>query len=164
MAKKPDPIEFYAQPMNSIGYLTRITFRAFSRHMERKTLSYGVSAGQWPFLRALWTEEGLTQRQLSQRVAMREPTTVTALKTLERSGLIRRVPSRKDNRKIHVFLTAKGRRLKERLIPFVVEVNAVAQAGISPEEIDVLRRVLLRMSDNLAKDEAAYLKARDQTV
>jgi len=160
LARKPDPVEFYTQPMNSIGYLTRITFRAFSRHMERRTLPYGVSAGQWPFLRALWTEEGLTQRELSQRVAMREPTTVTALKTLERSGLIRRIQSKEDNRKIHVFLSPKGRRLKEKLIPFVADVNAVAQEGISPEEIDVLRRVLLRMSDNLAKDETAYLKAR----
>jgi DNA-binding MarR family transcriptional regulator len=161
---KPDRVEFYAQPMNSIGYLTRITFRAFSRHMERKTLPFGVSQGQWPFLRALWTEEGLTQRELSQRVAMREPTTVTALKTLERSGLIRRVPSRKDNRKVHVFLSAKGRRLKEKLLPFVAEVNVIAQAGIAPEEIEVMRRVLLQMSDNLAKDEAAYLKARGETA
>jgi len=51
--KKLKTVEFYAQPMNSIGYLSRITFRAFSRHLERRTLPYGVSAGQWPFLRAL---------------------------------------------------------------------------------------------------------------
>jgi len=145
--------------MNSIGYLTRITFRAFSRHLERRTLPYDVSAGQWPFLRALWNEEGLTQRELSRRVAMREPTTVTALNVLEKSGLVRRVPSTEDNRKIHIFLTPKGRRLRERLIPFVAEVNAIASQGVTAEEVETLRRVLLKMSDNLSKEEAAYLKA-----
>ncbi|HWA91091.1 MAG TPA: MarR family winged helix-turn-helix transcriptional regulator [Rhizomicrobium sp.] len=157
--KRTKPVEFYGQPMNSIGYLTRITFRAFSRHLERKTLPYGVSAGQWPFLRALWVEEGLTQRELSRRVAMREPTTVTALNVLQKGGLVRRVPSTKDNRKIHIYLTAKGRRLKDKLMPFVAEVNATAAHGVTAEEVETLRRILLKMSDNLAKEEAAYLKS-----
>ena len=158
-SKKAKAVEFYAQPMNSIGYLTRITFRAFSRHLERRTLPYDVSAGQWPFLRALWNEEGLTQRELSRRVAMREPTTVTALNVLERSGLVKRVPSTEDNRKIHIYLTAKGRKLRDKLIPFVAEVNAIASEGITEEEVAVMRRVLLKMSANLAKEEADYIKA-----
>lgn len=162
--KSPISIEFYAQPMNSIGYLTRITFRAFSRHLERRTLPFGVSAGQWPFLRALWNEEGLTQRELSKRVSMREPTTVTALNVLEKSGLVRRVPSTQDNRKTHIFLTPKGRRLREKLIPFVAEVNAIASEGLTEEEVGILRRVLLKMSDNLAREEAAYLKTSGSAV
>ena len=36
--KKAKAVEFYAQPMNSIGYLSRITFRAFSRHLDRKSV------------------------------------------------------------------------------------------------------------------------------
>ena len=68
--------EFYADPTNSIGYLTRIAFRAFSRALEVRTAPHGVSSGQWRFLRVLWREDGLTQRELSRRVGMREPTTV----------------------------------------------------------------------------------------
>lgn len=147
--------EFYANPVNSIGYLTRITFRSFSRALERRTLPSGVSSGQWRFLRVLWTEEGLTQRELSVRVGMREPTTVTALKSLERSGLVTRVPSELDRRKIHIYLTPRAKRLKTKLLPFVAEVNAIASEGIDPGEIAVLRRVLTRMSANLAKDEEA---------
>jgi len=157
--KTAKSIEFYAQPMNSIGYLTRITFRGFSRHLERRTLPHGVSSGQWPFLRALWNEEGLTQRELSRRVAMREPTTVTALNVLEKSGLVKRVPSTADNRKIHIFLTPKGRKLRDKLIPFVADVNVIASAGLTEKDIETLRRVLLKMSDNLSKEEQAWLKA-----
>jgi DNA-binding MarR family transcriptional regulator len=158
-SRKTKAVEFYGQPMNSIGYLTRITFRAFSRYLERRTLPHGVSAGQWPFLRALWVEEGLTQRELSRRVAMREPTTVTALNVLEKGGLVRRVPSTEDNRKIHIYLTAKGRKLRDKLMPFVAEVNTIAAEGVTDEDVAVMRRVLLRMSDNLAREEAAHFKA-----
>ena len=92
MTKAP-PAEFYADPNNSLGYLTRIAFRSFSRALEKRTLPHGVTAGQWRFLRVLWREEGLTQRELSRRVGMREPTTVTALKGLEKSGLVSRKKS-----------------------------------------------------------------------
>ena len=149
---------FYDIPMNSIGYLTRITFRSFSRNLERRTLEFGVSAGQWPFLRALWNEEGMTQRELSRRVSMREPTTVTALNGMERDGLIKRVPSKEDRRKVHIFLTAKGRKLRDKLIPCVADVNAIASRDLDPADIATLRRVLLKMSENLAKEEANYLK------
>jgi DNA-binding MarR family transcriptional regulator len=151
--KTDTPLEFYEEPMNSIGYLTRITFRAFSRTLEKKTLPYGVSAGQWPFLRALWREEGLTQRELSRRAVMREPTTVTALNSLEKGGLVRRVPSKEDRRKVHVFLTPKGRKLKNKLLPFIAEVNAVASQGLKPGDVDELRRILLSMSASLAREE-----------
>jgi MarR family transcriptional regulator for hemolysin len=62
-------IQIYADPSNSIGYLTRIAFRAFSRALETRTAPYGVSSGQWRFLRVLWREDGLTQRELSRREA-----------------------------------------------------------------------------------------------
>jgi len=153
------PIQFYADPMNSVGYLTRITFRTFSRNLERRTLVHGVTAGQWRFLRVLWIEEGLTQRELSNRVGMREPTTVTALNGMEKSGLVRRVPSKNDRRKVHIYLTPRARKLKDRLMPMVAEVNVVAAKGIDPNDIAVLRRVLLKMSENLTTEEQAYLSA-----
>lgn len=151
--KGADATAFYATPLNSIGYLTRITFRSFSRRLERMTLPYGVSAGQWPFLRQLWVEEGLTQRELSRRVSMREPTTVTALNTMEKAGLVRRSPSKEDRRKIHVYLTPKARKLREPLLACVAKVNAIAAEGLVEGDIATLRRVLLTMSDNLSREQ-----------
>jgi DNA-binding MarR family transcriptional regulator len=139
--------------MNSVGYLTRITFRSFSRTLERMTLPHGVSAGQWRFLRVLWNEEGLTQRELSRRVGMREPTTVTALNGMEKAGLVRRKPSSKDRRKVHVFLTPRARKLENLLMPCVAEVNRIAAEGLAAKDIATLRKVLLKMSANLMAQE-----------
>lgn len=145
-------IQIYADPTKSIGYLTRIAFRAFSRALEVRTAPHGVSSGQWRFLRVLWQEDGLTQRELSRRVGMREPTTVIALKSLERSGFVTRTKSLEDRRKVHVFLTPEAKALQPILLPAVAEVNTVALAGLTPAEIEILRRALTKVGRNLAID------------
>lgn len=146
-AKQTDPLN---DPNNSIGYLSRITFRSFSRAMERRSLRYGVSGGQWRFLRQLWVEDGLTQRELSRRVGMREPSTVTAVNSLEKSGFVRRVPSETDRRKIHVHLTERAKALQAELLPHVAEVNALATTGVDPDEMKVFLKVLGQINANLA--------------
>ena len=78
-------------PESSVGYLLRDTHRAFSRILQASIAPWGVTMGMWYFLRALWDEDGLTQRELSRRVGMMEPTTVSALNHMERRGLIERI-------------------------------------------------------------------------
>lgn len=89
----------------SAGFLVRDANRAFQRLLEKRIAPYGVARGQWYFLRVLWTEDGLSQRELSARVGTMEPTTVIALRTMEKSGLIRRVRSTDDKRRSHVWLS-----------------------------------------------------------
>lgn len=146
------PAEYYKDPENSIGYLTRVAFRGFSRLMEKRTLQRDISAGQWRFLRQLWREDGITQRELSDRVGMREPTTVVALKSLEASKLIRREKSKTDRRKIHIYLTPHARTLEAILAPFNAEVHDIATAGMSDDEVDLLQSLLRRVIANLAEE------------
>ncbi|NIP13464.1 MAG: MarR family transcriptional regulator [Pseudomonadales bacterium] len=143
----------YLDPLNSVGYLSRINFRAFSRALEKLTLEYGVSSGQWRFLRVLWDADGVTQRELSELAGTTEATTVRAVDRLVRSGLVTREPSRHDRRKVHVFLTKKGQCLRDKLIPMVVQVNERALAGISDKDIETTRRVLATTFANLTEPE-----------
>jgi DNA-binding MarR family transcriptional regulator len=140
----------YSEPSHSIGYLLRITFRAFSRAMENRTVAHGVTSGQWNFLRQLWREDGITQRELSERVGMREPTTAVAVNSLVKAGYVRRVPSAEDRRKVRIQLTRKARDLEPILLPLVAEVNALATRGLTGEELTVLRKALHRIHENMA--------------
>ena len=96
--KRPDG-QAQFPPAESSGYLVRDAHRAFQRLLEKRIAPHGVTRGQWYFLRVLWTEDGLSQRELSARVGMMEPTTVIALRSMEKSGLIRRVRSAEDKRR-----------------------------------------------------------------
>jgi len=139
----------YLHPMDSIGYLSRINFRAFSTELEKLISTHGISAGQWRFLRVLWEEDDITQRELSDRVGIREATTVRAMTGLVRCGLVVRHPSTSDRRKIQIKLTRKARMLKSKLMPMVSEVNERAVSGLSKRDVDTVRRVLAHTYRNL---------------
>lgn len=146
------PAEYYTDPENSIGYLARVVFRSFSRLLERRTLTHDVSAGQWRFLRQLWREDGITQRELSERVGMREPTTVVALKGLEKAGLITRKKTADDRRKTFIFLTPHAKKLELILAPMNAEIHEIATSGMTDEEVEMLQALLRRVIDNLAEE------------
>ncbi|PKP82665.1 MAG: MarR family transcriptional regulator [Alphaproteobacteria bacterium HGW-Alphaproteobacteria-18] len=153
MQKKAGTESPYSEWSNSLGYLVRKSFRSVSRALEARTSKYGVTASQWHFLRVLWIEDGISQRELSERVSMREPTTVIAVKRLEKGGLINRKPSTEDGRKINIYLTPKARALKAKLMPLVEEVNDLATRGMTAKEKSELRRLLGKVNDNLEAED-----------
>jgi MarR family transcriptional regulator, transcriptional regulator for hemolysin len=144
-----DDWERFADPLQSFGHLARVTFRTFARNLEQRTLPHGITIGQWRFLRELWREDGITQRELSSRLDMREPSTVAAVRSLENAGLVRRVRDKEDRRKIRVHLTPKAKRLRVPLLRHVRDVNAIATAGIAQRDLDTARRVLTGLIANL---------------
>lgn len=133
----------------SVGYQIRSTHRALQRLLQLKIEPHGVTLGMWYFLRALWHEDGLTQRELSRRVGTMEPTTLSAILNMEKNGLVRRVQNKKDRRKWHVHLTAKGRRLKADLLPLAREVVDTAVQGLSRNDIRRLLAGLAEVQKNL---------------
>lgn len=151
------PAEYYTNPENSIGYLARVVFRSFSRLLERRTLTHDVSSGQWRFLRQLWREDGITQRELSDRVGMREPTTVVALKSLEKAGLIIRKKTSDDRRKTFIFLTANAKKLELVLAPMNAEIHEIATRGMTDLEVEQLQSLMRHVIGNLS-DETRKLE------
>ncbi len=141
------------RPGQSLGYLFRDTFRRFSRELLKRIEPHGVGLGQWYFLRELWVEDGLSQRELSARTGMGDNTTVSAMRSLEKLGAIRRIRDPDDARRRLVYLTSKGKRLKTRLLPLAVEVNAIAANGLSDEELAEFARMINRVQDALDRTD-----------
>ncbi|GEM_PF-415561 len=133
----------------SVGYLLRDTYRAFTKILQARISAHGVTIGQWYFLRVLWDEDGLTQRELSLRVGMMEPTTVTALNGMEKRGYVRRVRNTEDKRKVNIYLTETGQALRNVLLPQAIDVNIRSVAGVSPDDVETVRRTLHAMKQNL---------------
>ncbi len=143
-----------AVPNDRIAHLVKDAMRGLMRALQMRQAMHSVSFGHWSFLRILWEADGLTQRELSERAGLQEPTTYAALKAMEKLGLITRKQLPDSRKKVYVFLTPKGRALRPKLVPLAEEVNEVALAGISQEDIAITRRTLLVMIENLARDEA----------
>lgn len=143
-----------AVPNDRLGLIIKDAMRGLYRGMQMRMAEHNVSFGHWAFLRILWQEEGLTQRALSERAGVQEPTTFSALKAMEKVGYIsrRQMP---DNRKnVYIYLTPEGRALEKVLLPLAFEVNETAISGIPEADLAVTRRTLLTIIENLVADEA----------
>lgn len=133
----------------SVGYQVRATHRALQRFLQIKIEPYGVTLGMWYFLRALWHEDGLTQRELSKRIGTMEPTTLSAIRSMESRGLVRRVQNKTDRRKWHVCLTPKAQNLKRDLIPLARDVVKTSVSSLGAREVQEFLHALSEVQKNL---------------
>ena len=152
-----------AVPNDRLAHLVRDAARALGRSLSVRLAEHQVSFGHWSFLRVLWVEDGLTQRELSERVGVMEPTTFSAMKTMERLGYVVRRQHEGDKKKVYIHLTPKGRLLEKRLVPLAEEVNRISVDGIAPEHVATTRSVLLTMIENLARDESLSARPMPST-
>jgi len=152
-----------AVPDDRLAHLVKDATRALVRALGVRLAEHGVSFGHWSFLRVLWEGDGITQRELSEQAGVMEPTTFSALKTMEKLGYVTRRQLENDRKKIYVFLTPKGRALKNRLVPLAEEVNSIAVEGVRAEDIAAARAVLLAIIENLARNEQQIDKRMPST-
>jgi len=107
----------------------------------------GLTYPQYLAMLVLWQEDGITVSTLSKRL-LTDPGSVTPLlKRLEADQLLRRQRSRQDERVVELFLTERGRAMREqaRRIPSCV-VNASEQ---SIEALTQLKNDLVKLRDKL---------------
>ena len=140
-------------PHDRLAHLVRDAARAFQRSLQLRLAAHGVSFGHWTFLRVLWERDGLTQKALSLRAGVMEPSTFAAVTAMEKRGYVTRRHRPGNRKNVYVHLTPAGRVLQRTLVPLAEDVNRVGVAGLSPPRVDAARRVLLAIIANLADDE-----------
>ena len=141
-------------PDDRLAHLVRDAGRAFNKRLQVRLQKYNVSFGHWIFLRILWTSDGLTQKELSDLAGVMEPTTFSAIQAMEALGYVVRKQKPENRKNMYVHLTPKGKALKKALVPLAVDVNHVAVHGVSQAELLTTRKVLLKVIENLAQEEA----------
>jgi len=148
-----------AAPHDRLAHLVRDASRAFARSLGERLAVYGVSFGHWTFLRVLWEQDGITQKALSVKAGVMEPTTFAAVKAMEAKGYVVRKQHADNRKNIYVHLTREGRALERKLVPIAVEVNRIGVAGVPVVDERTARRVLLAIIANLARDGGAPVDA-----
>ncbi|MEX0753186.1 MAG: MarR family transcriptional regulator [Xanthobacteraceae bacterium] len=143
-----------------LAHLVKDATRALLRALQTRLAEHGVPLGHWTFLRILWEEDGITQRELSEQAGVMEPTTFSAVRAMEKLGYITRRQMHGNKKNVFVFLTPKGRLLKSKLVPLAIEVNEIAVRNVKPADIALIRRMLLAIIENLAEDEARNANGR----
>jgi hypothetical protein len=77
-----------AVPNDRLGHAVKDLAREYVHGLQMRLMVHSVSHGYWSFLRMLWERDGVTQRELSEFAGPTEPTTYSALNSMEALGYI----------------------------------------------------------------------------
>jgi MarR family transcriptional regulator, organic hydroperoxide resistance regulator len=133
----------------SVGYHVRQLAETWQDAMDIAAGVHGVTISQWRYLRELWEEDGLSTGELTRRVGRQGPTTVVAVRLLERESLVKVVKSDVDRRRSVIRLTPRGRRLAATMAPLIRAVNEHAMSDLSAAEIRTFERLVVRIQRRL---------------
>lgn len=120
--------------------------------MERARQMFGqydLKPGQAGILLILNKEGEMSQRELSEKMNLTQPSITAAIQKMERQGYIRRTPDSRDQRMLRLSLTEKSRALIQRAKEDTARLEETMLTGISLEERLLLRRILTQMRENL---------------
>jgi DNA-binding MarR family transcriptional regulator len=142
----------------SAGYLANHMARLFAARLQRRIGPLGLAPAQFMTLLALWSDDGLTQKQLLEKLDVEQATMANTLARMERDGLVRRRPHPVDARSQQVWLTQKARSLEGPATSAARAVNTDVAARLSEEEwdrfLDLMRRVIDTLQEEPGDDDA----------
>jgi MarR family transcriptional regulator, lower aerobic nicotinate degradation pathway regulator len=130
---------------SQVGFLLR---KAQQRHVSIFTGHMGedLTPMQFAVLAKLGEVGPCSQNSLGRRTAMDVATIKGVVARLEERGLVGKLASREDRRKLLIDLTPEGRAILERAIPRAIEISAMTLAPLSREEQAVFMRLLGKLS------------------
>jgi DNA-binding MarR family transcriptional regulator len=129
-------------------WLTQV-IGARDRELAQGLRHHGLRVPEWRALAALYARRKCTMSELAELATIDRTTLTRTIDRMEEAGWLTRRADDADMRVTRLALTAGGRRMFERIWPEVEELNALALAGLSGEEIQTLNRILARMRANL---------------
>ena len=138
----------------TLFFLIKRTSKAFIRRLNRNFSQAGqnITGEQWRMLRCLWYQDGQRQQDLAEK-AHKDKTSITRIvDSMEKRDLVVRIPDRLDRRQKLIYLTDKGKRLREESMQVAQKTSLEAQQGIEPEHLDVFRDVLAKIHNNLSRE------------
>lgn len=102
----------------------------------------------------------LSPTVISQRLLVTTALTTSLLDTLERRGLVTRLPDPDDRRKILVALTSEGQQVVDDFLPRIVALQTAAMAGLSETEREQLRHHLAVIQATVAELDGESIAAQ----
>ena len=130
------------KPLSLVHMLSNRISRAFFDEVETK---YGVSIAEWRVILTLVSEPGLSAADITNRWAMEKMSVNRAIQRLVDSGNVARSRDPEDRRSYRLTLTAKGRKLYEKIAPAANKRYAELTSAISGEELEALVATLRKM-------------------
>ncbi|NOK38807.1 MarR family transcriptional regulator [Corallococcus exercitus] len=109
----------------------------------------GLTYPQYLVMLVLWETDGVTVKELGERLYLDSGTLTPLLKRLETLGMLRRERSREDARSVTASLTPQGKALRRKAA--AIPEAIACRTGLTLEELSRMRRDVQRLFEKLSK-------------
>ncbi len=133
------------------GLLIAIARRRIKQAVLARAARHGLSVQQFWLLVALHDRPGVSQAALADRMDVDAPTASRVLAALSRRRLVRAEQDPEDRRRARLYLTRGGEESARELVQVANEIRSALVDGMTPAEVDALRRGLLKVISNVER-------------
>ena len=134
---------------DTLGYLLNRTARRVHYRIDDFFKAHGLTVEQWVGLKTIGEGVPLCQKELALRIDKNQNTVKALVDRLLAKGLILRQSDERDRRNMLLTLSPEGREKIEALSPLEDTINETMEKALTPEEIEIFRRLLLKVERSM---------------
>ncbi len=143
-----DPLLLKNQLCFPIYAASRLIIREYQPHLDE----LGITYPQYLAMMVLWENDALTVNEIARLLILNTNTVTPLLKRMEQQGLVERKRSLKDERRVIVALTQKGRDMRQEAlkIPEML-LSRILEGPFEKEELKTIKTTLDKLVFSLSE-------------
>jgi MarR family transcriptional regulator, organic hydroperoxide resistance regulator len=147
---------------DTLGYIVSKAHQAMLNQFSYllKTNSLNVTVEQWAVLNIAFTLPGISQSDIARMTQTDKANIMRMLDLLEKKNFINRKSDENDRRLHRIYLTRDGEEMLETILPLAEETNRMSATGLSPEELDELKKMLRKIRANT--ENVSYIRKKEK--
>ena len=111
--------------------------------------TYRIGSGQFDFLMVLYHKDGISQENLAKILKVSKATSTRALQSLEKEGYVYRQRDENDLRAYKVYLTEKGKEIRDVVLEKLISFVDTLLSDFTPEEKEIFRQLVQKAAFKL---------------
>ena len=132
-----------------IAFITCKGAKDLADSLEKRLNHYNITRSQWIALYYIKNNNMITQKQLADKMSLKEPSVVRLLDKMELYGWVNRISSSDDKRMKFLILTDSGKEIETAMLDVAEKFKSDVLNGISLEDLDVFKATLNKMLINI---------------
>jgi len=135
---------------NNFGYIINRTAKAFVGALDSQLREkVGVTASQWKVLAVLVNQDGLTQKEIAERLDLDGATIIPIIDKMEKDKLVVRKVDPADRRNNRIYRTEMADLQWHKMMECALNIKEISLKGIPDESVKIMKDVLENIWYNL---------------
>lgn len=143
-------MDLFEQAANKmVLYHLRTSWLNLAKAFNDKANLYNGTISMAFVLMAIYEEDGVPVTKIAPRIGMEPNSLSRTLNSLEETGAIARKQDENDQRKVLVFLTADGKKLRKIALKTVFNLEKKITENLTPKQLDAFNEVIEQVNSSL---------------